>query len=144
MSELPRQLLAWLAKLLPQQKVVGDNAVQVGKVQGGLHMDRSTHSSAVHVTQVTHQHFYAVAATPSQAPAGSPAASNDCGRLTTPEQRDVFARMKQLQPRTYNKVVAFMRSEFNTGLVNQLNSHQLYRVRRYVEAIQRNEERNRA
>jgi len=37
-----------------------------------------------------------------------------------------------------------MRSEFNTGLVNQLNSQQLYRVRRYVEAIQRNEERNRA
>lgn len=143
MGELPKQLLAWLAKLLPQQKVRGDNAVQVGKVSGGLHTDHSTHSHAVHVTHVTHQHFYPVAGKPTQTSAGRPAASNDGGRLT-PEQLEVFARMKQLRPRTYNKVVAFMRSEFNTGLVNQLHGQQLYRVRRYVETIQRNEEKERA
>lgn len=134
MSELPRQLLAWLAKLLPQQKVVGDNAVQVGKVQGGLHMDRSTHSSAVHVTQVTHQHFYAVAATPSQAPA-----ANDAGKLT-PEQREVYALMRQLRRRDYNRVVTFMREQLGTGLVQQVHGQSLFRLRRYVETIQRNQE----
>ncbi len=41
MGELPKQLLAWLAKLLPQQRVRGDHAVQVGKVQGGMHADHS-------------------------------------------------------------------------------------------------------
>lgn len=143
MGELPKQLLAWLRKLLPQQKAQGDNAVQVGKVQGGLHMDRSTHSSAVNVTHVTHQHFYAVAATPAQAQGTERAAANDGTRLT-PEQREVFAMMKRLERRTYNQVVAFMRREFDTGLVHQLNGQQLYRVRRYVETIQRKEEKEQA
>ena len=143
MGELPKQLLAWIAKLLPKQKVQGDNAVQVGNVNGDLHTDHSTHNNAIHVTHVTHHHFYAVAGTPAQAPDSRPAASNDGGRLT-PEQLEVFKLMKQLPPRTYNKVVAFMRDKFNTCLVNQLHGQQLYRVRRYVETIQRNEEKERA
>ncbi len=44
----------------------------------------------------------------------------------------------------YHQVLAFMRREFDTGLVNQLNDKQLYRVRRYVQTIQRHEERERA
>lgn len=133
MGELPRQWLAWLARLLPQQKVWGNDAVQVGRLQGGLHMDRSTHSSsAVHVTQVTHQHFYA-----------APGAPTDSARLS-PEQRAVFALMKRLPPRDYRKVLAFMRREFETALVHQLGARQLYRLRRYVETMQRSEERERA
>ena len=120
---------------------VGAGNVQIGQAGGSV---RVVHlNQERHVTQVVHQHFYAVAGTPAQASTNSPAASNDGGRLT-PEQREVFARMKQLKPRTYNKVVAFMRSEFNTGLVNQLHGQQLYRVRRYVETIHRNEEKERA
>ena len=92
MGELPKQLLAWIAKLLPKQKVQGDNAVQVGKVNGDLHTDHSTHNNAIHVTHVTHHHFYAVAGTPAQAPDSRPAASNDGGRLT-PEQLEVFKLM---------------------------------------------------
>lgn len=144
MGELPTQLLAWLAKLLPQQKVQGDNAVQVGKVQGGLHTDRSTHSSAVHVVQhVTHQHFYAGAQAPMPAPDAAPPTTNEAAPLTH-EQRAVFMRMKRLPQRTYNKVVAFMRDELGTGVVGQLHGAQLHRLRCYVEAIERNAQRERA
>ena len=87
MGELPKQLLAWLARLLPKQKVRGDRAIQVERVDGDLSTDHSTHhhttrfaqsgcvgTGAMHmghvsgvqnVTQV-HQHFYA--ALPPQAP----------------------------------------------------------------------------
>lgn len=143
MGELPKQLLAWLAKLLPQQKVRGDNAVQVGKVSGGLHTDHSTHSNAVHVTHVTHHHFYAVTGTSTQAPAAQPPAANDGGKLT-PEQREVYTLMRQLRRRDYNRVVTFMREQLGTGLVQQVHGQALFRLRRYVETIQRNEEKERA
>lgn len=144
MGELPKQWWAWLARLLPQQRVRGDHAVQVGKVQGGMHADHSTHSSAVQVVQhVTHQHFYASAPVPMQAPPTAPPAANEGARLT-PEQRTVFTAMQRLPRRKYLLVLDFMRREFDTGLVNQLNDTQLHRVRCYVQKIQRNEERERA
>lgn len=144
MGELPKQWWAWLARLLPQQRVRGDHAVQVGKVQGGMHADHSTHSSAVQVVQhVTHQHFYASAPAPMQAPPTAPPAANEGARLT-PEQRTVFTAMQRLPRRKYLLVLDFMRREFDTGLVNQLNDTQLHRVRCYVQKIQRNEERERA
>ena len=100
MGELPKQWWAWLARLLPQQRVRGDHAVQVGKVQGGMHADHSTHSSAVQVVQhVTHQHFYASAPVPMQASAATPPAANEATPLTH-EQRAVFMRMKRLPQRT--------------------------------------------
>ncbi len=134
-SEFPRQWLAVLARLLPQQKTWGDGAVQTGRVDGDMHLDRSTHHSAVHVTHVTHQHFYAAA------PASQPpqAGTADAPRLS-PEQREVFAQMKRLERNAYIRVLDFMRREFNTALVNELDARQVFRVRRYVEVIQRREE----
>ena len=140
MTDIPRQWLRWLARLLPQQKVQGDNAVQVGKVQGGLHTDRSTHSSAVHVVQhVTHQHFYAGAQAPRPAPDAASAP-----RMSS-EQRVVFTAMQRLPRHKYNLVLEFMRRELGTGMVNQVQgARELHRLRRYVQTIQRNEERERA
>ncbi len=140
MTDIPRQWLRWLARLLPQQKVQGDNAVQVGKVQGGLHTDRSTHSSAVHVVQhVTHQHFYAGAQAPRPAPDAASAP-----RMSS-EQRVVFTAMQRLPRHKYNLVLDFMRRELGTGMVNQVQgARELHRLRRYVQTIQRNEERERA
>ena len=137
MGELSKNLLAWLARLLPKQTVHGDGAVQVGQLKGDLHLDRSTHSSALHVTHVT-QHIYV----PVPVSACDQTAANDAPM--TPEQREVLALMRQLRPRAYNQVVTFMRREFDTGLVNKLNSQQLYRVRRYVQTIHRNAEREQA
>lgn len=144
MGELSNKLLAWLARLLPKQTVHGDDAVQVGHLKGDLHLDRSTRNSAVHVVQhVTHQHFYATQPGPLQAPAAAPSAANDATPLT-PEQREVFIRMRRLPQRTYNKVLSFMRDKLGTGVVGQLHGPQLHRLRRYVEAIERNKERDRA
>lgn len=129
MGELPKRLLAWLARLLPKQKVQGDGAIQVGKVEGDM--------------QVVHQHFYPMAGTPAQAPAVQTPAANDGGKLT-PEQREVYALMRQLRRRDYNRVVTFMREQLGTGLVQQLHGQALFRLRRYVETVQRNQEREQA
>ncbi|MBX9833195.1 MAG: hypothetical protein K2X78_09140 [Burkholderiaceae bacterium] len=55
-------MLAWLARLLPKQEVRGERAVQVGRVDGDLNTDHSTHRhnntrfaqsvGAVHMGQV--------------------------------------------------------------------------------------------
>lgn len=146
MSELPKQLLAWLARLLPQQKVQGDDAVQAGQVRGDLHMDRSTRQSAVHVTtHVTHQHFYAPAPMPQAPPASAPPAPrHSAGARLSPEQRKVFVVMRRMPEHQYNQVLAFMRREMGTALVHELDAHQVYRLQRYVQTIQSNVERKRA
>lgn len=120
---------------------VGAGNVQVAGSVDQLHTD---HSRTVQVVQhVTHQHFYASAPAPMQAPPTAPPAANEGARLT-PEQRTVFTAMQRLPRRKYLLVLDFMRREFDTGLVNQLNDTQLHRVRCYVQKIQRNEERERA
>lgn len=160
MGELPKQLLAWLAKLLPKQKVRGDRAIQVERVDGDLNTDHSTHhhttrfaqsgcvgtgtmhmghvSGVQNVTQV-HHHFYApaqsaqeadapAAASPTPAPVRPPSGA-------TAEQKQVLALMDPLPGPVRNKVLAFMRKQFNTARVVELQPDQVYRVRRYVETI---------
>lgn len=152
MGALPKQLLAWLARLLPKQKVQGDRAVQVGRVDGDLSTDHSTHhhatqrtqngyvgTGAVHMGQVqnitqVHQHFYATAL-PEQAPA-APAPTRPPS-AATPEQKQVLALMKPLPEPVRFRVLDFMRREFGTGRVIDLPPHQLHRLRKYVEAIHR-------
>ena len=62
MTDIPRQWLRWLARLLPQQTAHGDHAIQIGQVQGEaqVHIDRATH--------ITHQHFYAAPTAPAPLP----------------------------------------------------------------------------
>lgn len=145
MSELPKQLLAWLAKLLPKQRIQGDNAVQVGKVEGDLQNDHSKHkqqlfqdvhsvnlgSSVQNVTQV-HQHFYA-SAQPQQVAPVAPASPARAAATTA--HKDVLALMKRLPEPVRIKVLDFMRREFNTAMVIELQPQQVYRVRKYVEVI---------
>ena len=160
MGELPKQLLAWLAKLLPKQKVQGDRAVQIGRVDGDLSTDHSTHhhttrfaqsgcvgAGAVHtgpvqnVTQV-HQHFYPPVETervmpPSSAapPAPAPAPVPPATVRTATTVAQVLALMDLLPDPVRFKVLDFMREEFGTAMVIELQPHQLYRTRRYVETI---------
>lgn len=107
------ELLVWLrgvlGKLLPRQTMRGDAGVQVGKVGGD-----------VHVVHETHHHY-------GGHQRGAVALS------TTPEQRAVLALMRTLPERPL--VLEFMRREFGTKMVNELEPAQLYRVRRYVEKI---------
>lgn len=145
-----------MARLLPKQKVQGDRAVQVGRVDGDLSTDHSTHhhttqlaqsgyvgTGAVHMGHVqnatqVHQHFYA-AALPEQASA-APAPARPSSDAT-PDQKQVLALMKPLPDSVRIRVLDFMRREFGTGMVIELAPAQLYRVRRYVEKI--NESRRR-
>lgn len=113
------------AQVLRMQKVGAGN-VQVGQVGGDM--------------QVLHQHFYPPpcpqASDCSVRPGAAPAA-NDGARLS-PEQREVYALMRQLPRHDYLRVLAFMREQFGTGLVQQLHGQALRRLRGYVVAVQRN------
>ena len=117
MGELPRQLLAWIAKLLPKQKVQGDGAIQVGKVEGGM--------------QVVHQHFYP--SPPEAQPGGR--VGPERAQSATAAQRELLTLMKPLGKAARIKVLDFMRREFSTAMVIELKPDQVYRVRRYVETI---------
>lgn len=135
MTDIPRQWLRWLARLLPQQTARGDHAIQIGQVRGEaqVHIDRATH--------ITHQHFYA--APPAPAPQPAPEAAN-APRMSS-EQRAVLTAMQRLPRHKYNLVLEFMRRELGTAMVNQVQGErELHRLRRYVQTIQRNEERERA
>lgn len=66
LQELPKQLLAWLSRLLPKQEVTGESNVQVGKVGGNF-------------TVVNHHH------------APAPQAG-----LTTPAQRELLTLIRRL------------------------------------------------
>ena len=158
MGSLPKQMLAWLAKLLPKQKVQGDRAVQVARVDGDLSTDHSTHhhttqlaqsgyvgTGAVHMGHVqnatqVHQHFYATALPSQEAASPAPPQVTAAARPpseVTPEQKQVLALMKPLPDSVRIRVLDFMRREFGTAMVIELQSGQVYRVRRYVEAIHR-------
>ena len=129
MTDIPRQWLRWLARLLPQQTAHGDHAIQIGQVQGEaqVHIDRATH--------ITHQHFYAAPPAPEAA---------NAQRMSS-EQRAVLTAMQRLPRHKYNLVLEFMRRELGTAMVNQVQGErELHRLRRYVQTIQRNEERERA
>ena len=50
-------------------------------------------------------------------------------------RRDVLALMKPLDKNQQITVLQFMRREFRTAMVIELQPAQVYRVRRYVETI---------
>lgn len=121
MSELPKQLLAWLARLLPKQKIQGDGAVQVGKVGGNF--------TVVNVTQY-------------QAPAPSEHFHQRNGSIANPEQREVLRMISRLHNK--DSIFLFMTRQFGTHMVIDLQPSQLLRVRRYVESINRRTQKERA
>lgn len=109
MGELPRQLLAWMARLLPKQKVQGNGAIQVGKVGGNV--------TIVHVTHAP------------DSQASKPAS------LTTPEQREVLGLIRRVPNK--EAVFSWMQKSFGTRMVMDLKPSEVLRTRRYVETIHR-------
>lgn len=124
MSALPKWLGTWIARLLPKQKSKGDNAVQFGKVGGNV--------TIVHLTQ------HLPCAPPVQPVAVAPVIDPALhpfrpGRVATDEQRQVLQIMRRLPNKT--SLEEFMQREFGTLMVIDLQPSQLFRVRRYAEAI---------
>lgn len=108
---------------MPHQQSSGSGAVHMGHVSG----------SVKNVTEV-HQHFYATATataapTPTPTPAPAPAPAQP---VVTAAHKEVLALMKPLADPVRIKVLDFMRREFGTAMVKELQPRDLYRVRMYV------------
>lgn len=117
MSELPRQLLAWIASLLPKQKNQGDGGFQVGKISGPVTVVNVYGRNALEPYEV-------------------PAADSSAG-IATPAQKEVLRLLRSLQPREREAVFLFMERTFQTRMVIDLATPQQVRVRKYIEAIRR-------
>lgn len=108
--------------------------MHVGSVSGNVH----------NITQVHHHLYPAQPATPEvvrrdvepfiyEQPRAEEAAVK--AQAPTPAQRDVLALMDPLDKSTRYRVLQFMRDNFGTAMVVELQPVQVYRVRRYVETI---------
>lgn len=126
MSELPKWLGALIARLLPRQKSAGDHAAQFGKVGGNV--------TIVHLTLPD-----VSGPSPDRAPVSPMSTTSFVRPLVRPagvaneEQRLVLQLIRRLHDSA--SVYEFMRREFGTHMVINLKPPQLFRVRRYVEAI---------
>ena len=127
MGELPKQLLAWIAKLLPKQKVQGDGAIQVGKVEGGM--------------QVVHQHFYPAKATPAPIKQTQPV-----GTMAADQHKQVVSQILKARSQLTDRELAgfkrCMEREFNTQLVKAIPHSDLHRVQSYLAKTIRNREKS--
>ncbi len=102
--------------LMPRQSNKGGGTVQVGRLNGN-------------VTVINHHH----ASGPSRGGRASAA-----GRRATPAQREVLDLLNRVPDRI--AILKFMEKEFKTRLVIELQPDQLYRVKRYVQAVLTNSE----
>lgn len=130
-----------MMRLKPQQQSSGSGAVHMGHVSGSVHNNTPLQTGgdgAIQVSkveggvQVVHQHFYPPPHEPQphdQRPRAVSAAA------ATAQHKQVLALMKPLDKAARITVLDFMRREFNTAMVIELEPEQLYRVRRYVETI---------
>ena len=115
MREVKQWLLAVMAKLMPTQNSRGSDAVHLGNVTGGV---RIFHT---HV----HNHFTTVA---------RPKRSRQVGP-TTAAHKEVLSLMAPLPDPVRIKVLNFMRREFDTAMVIDLQANELVRLRAYVVKV---------
>lgn len=127
-----------MTRLMPQQQSSGSGAVHMGHVSGSVHNStQMQRDGAIQVgkveggMQVVHQHFYPAAPSPPESVKGS----EEIAKAPTAAQREVLTLMKPLDRNQRIAVLEFMRREFRTAMVIELQPAQVYRVRRYVETI---------
>lgn len=161
MGGVPKQFWAWLSKLLPRQKVVGDGACQIGKMAGHaqVRIDQGAHQhSHQHAhTHAHHQHGAVLLGTTAATgpvvvnnhyhlnagprPEAPPAPQRPSKSVANPKQRQVLALIK----RTGNEraVLKWMEKTFGTRWVVALDETQLWRVESYCETVIENAETKR-
>lgn len=122
-------LARWFAKLIGKLHA-GAGGQHQSTGDGGMHIGQST-GPVTTVHQVT-QHFYAA---PTQVGPEPQTTTQPRPRATTSstDQSQVLALMDRVPDRM--AVLDFMAREFDTRMVIHLGPQQLYRLRRYVEAI---------
>ena len=130
-----REMMQWLLKLLPTQKMkeVGNGNVQAGRVDGGLH-----HSQ--HTTQTVHNTFFVMGAqtgTASVPYTDAPAvAQPPIAAKTKAEIKDYQRAVLRLlwSHKSYEgTALRFCQREFGTDRIKRLNEQQCRRVTRYVQ-----------
>lgn len=137
MVELSKQLLSWIARLRPTQKVKGDHAIQTGTVHGRLHVDRSTHHHTQHNNHITIVQAASIPPVRPNHPA-PPIAPRLVENSPAPlaSSAACAAALKKLdQLRDRSRVLDFMEREFGTRMVIHLTSEQLYRLDRYLDVV---------
>jgi hypothetical protein len=108
-----------LARLLPKQNNSGSRAVQIGRAGGNV--------KVVHLTQ----HIYGQAR---QHPIKVTRPDRRTKqRASLAEQHLVLGLLDQVPDRV--AVLDFMANEFGTRMVIDLDAHELFRLRRYIEVI---------
>lgn len=135
-------------------KGVGSGNVQLGNAEGDVTIQVNHQPPPNPVTTVTsthvHHHYYAAAA-PVVEPLCQPPAANSAPKSapvielaapaksgTTQEQKQLLNLMKPLDKETRIKVLNFMREQFQTAMVVELQPQQVYRTRKYVEKVHSN------
>lgn len=114
MQEIPKQLLAWLGRLLPKQEVTGDSNLQVGRVNGNL--------TVVNHHQVVHEDPIHM-----QAEAPPPATVSSVLHLL--EQLDGYGKRRV--------VLDFMHNQFGTRMVKALDDYGLQRTHAFALGVLR-------
>lgn len=113
--------------------------MQVGKAAGAVKVvNVNRQGDVTHQHVQLHQHFYAAPlATSAPAPAaGVPApVPQRAAQPVSDGHREVLALMEPLPKRARIRVLEFMGREFGTSMVIQLTDIEVFRTRRYVEAI---------
>lgn len=118
---------------------------------------QSPTGAVTNMTTHVHNHYYGAAA-PVVEPVHQPPVGISAPKLapaqhpqipwekiaTTKEQRYLLDLMEPLDKATRIKVLDFMRLEFKTGMVRELNPNGVYRTRKYVEKVLSNREQQRA
>lgn len=129
-----REILQWLTKLLPQQKVKGDGNFQAGRVEGNLSNTQTTTHQTIYNNTIYVMATDQPAANESQpAPlmAAPPSAADK--KPATAEQLEVL-RIMRMSTAARDYAEAFMRRHFNTTRVKSLDDLQCKRTRCWVDA----------
>ena len=132
---IPKWLRDWIAQLKPSQHSSGAGAVQIGQVHGGVSNSQTSH----HVMKVTHIHNHHYQAPPPSPP--KPLRPSEMPAHLRPRSTkghaELFVLLTSMRPND-QKVLEFMEREFGSHMVIDLDEAQLYRTRRYAEAVKAN------
>lgn len=129
-----REMMQWLSKLLPKQKMLnaGDGNVQAGRVQGDLNHSQNTQTVYNNTIFVLPGKDAALSTCAFEAAKGA-------GEQVIAEERLALLRLMRTDDSLETRGRAFMHREFGGAYVKGLERGQVFRTRRYLEACINND-----